>query len=67
MNLLGANIKYPYHELPMKSTADRLGYWALMGILDLIQEEMPNTPPIPKGKSGTRFTIDCGKPPKDRK
>jgi len=66
MNQLGANIQYPYHDLPMKSTADRLGYWALMSILELIQEEMPNTLP-PKGKSGTSFTIDCGKPPKDRK
>ena len=68
MNQMGANIAYPYHSLPMMSTDDRFGYWALLGIYEDMQERMSGTaPPIPQGKSGTSFTIDCGKPPKDRR
>lgn len=64
---MGANIPYPYHDLPMISTSDRLGYYALIGVLEVMQEGMDTSPPLPKGRSGTSFTIDCGKPPKDRR
>lgn len=62
---MGANIQYPYHELPMISTDDRLGYWALEGILELMDEEMKKTNPS-SGKKGTMFTLNCGKPPKKK-
>lgn len=64
LNQMGANIIYPYRDLPMISTSDRMGYYALIGILE---DMLSETPTPPKGKSGTSFTIDCGKPPKDRR
>jgi hypothetical protein len=64
LNQMGANIPYPYHDLPLVSTEDRLGYWSLLGIVEL----MGDTPPPPTdGKGGTTITLDCGDPPKDRR
>jgi len=66
LNQMGANIRYPYHELPLISTPDRLGYYALLGILELMLAKTPPPPP-PSGKGGQTtmsLTIDGGKPPK---
>lgn len=69
LNQYGANIPYPYHDLPLVSTHDRLGYLALLGIKESMDKNMGDTPPPPDGKGGTTIILDCGKPPekKDRR
>lgn len=67
LNQYGANIQYPYHDLSLVSTKDRLGYWALIGIIEKMDENIGDTPPPLGGKGGTKITLDCGKPPKDRR
>jgi len=62
----GANIPYPYHSLPLKSTPDRLGLYALLGIKEAMDA---NTPSVPSTTGGTKkkvldLQLDCGKPPK---
>lgn len=64
----GANIPYPYHSLPLKSTEDRLGLFALLGIKESMEQDMPR---VPSGAGGNKKTVldlnlDCGKPPKDK-
>lgn len=65
MNQMGANIQYPYHELPMVSTNDRLGFWALFGIYETFVDEMS------EGNEGSKMTnkkeIDCGSRREDEK
>ena len=64
MNQMGANIQYPYHELPMITTDDRLGFWALFGIyedmIDDISGESGNAPKVKK-------VIDSGRRREDEK
>lgn len=64
LNQMGANIPYPYHSLPMVSTPDRLGYYALLGILELMLAKTPPTPPSGKKGHTMSLTIDGGRPPK---
>jgi len=64
MNQVGANIQYPYHELPLLSTEDRIGFWAMFGIYEEIVEEMNDgDDDTPKSKK----EIDCGSKRKDEK
>ena len=40
LNQAGANIQYPYHDLPMFSTEDRFGFWAMIGVYEELTKEM---------------------------
>jgi len=67
LNQMGANIPYPFHGLPMVSTHDRLGYWALLGILEDMMGELPDGESgSGSGTKGTTIRLDCGKPPKKK-
>jgi len=63
MNKEGANIQYPYHELPMKTSHDRLGFWALFGIYEGIVDEMD----VDGMPNGNKKEIDCGSRREDEK
>lgn len=64
LNQYGANIPYPYHSLPLRSTEDRLGLYALLGIIEAMQGNAEIPPPNDKGNSTMDITLDCGRPPK---
>jgi len=53
---MGANIQYPYHELPMFSTEDRVGFWALLGVYEELMSEMNGTP---EEDEKNRIEIEC--------
>ncbi|MHA1662572.1 MAG: hypothetical protein ACTSVR_04880 [Candidatus Thorarchaeota archaeon] len=55
---MGANIQYPYHELPIMSTDDRVGFWALLGVYEDLAEEMNETEDEDRTKK--KKDIDCG-------
>jgi len=64
MNQMGFNIPYPYHSLPMKSTEDRLGYYAMLGILEQMVEGVPKQGTgVGKKPETVNITLNCGKPP----
>jgi hypothetical protein len=51
MNLLGANIPYPY-DVPNRTTKDKIGYWSMVGFMELQTENA-------EGQSKNRkFTVD---------
>ncbi len=56
MNQMGANIQYPYHELPLISTDDRLGFWAMLGIYEDLTDEIYGTDDVDKKN---RIEIEC--------
>lgn len=63
MNQAGANIQYPYHELPLASTDDRFGFWAMFGITEDIMDEMYGEV---EGKK-SKVELDCGSKRDDEK
>jgi len=52
---MGANIQYPYHDLPMFSIDDRIGFWALIGIYEDLMVEMNGT----EDDSKNKIEINC--------
>lgn len=64
MNQLGANIPYPYHELPLITSEDRLGFWALQGITESIIDDMDGTD---ESKTKNKKIISCGDRREDEK
>ena len=60
LNREGANIQYPYHNLPMKSTEDRIGFWALWGIYEEING-------LTEGDEKNRIEIECAGKREDEK
>lgn len=63
MNQFGANIKYPYHELPLISTHDRFGLWTMSEITDELIEEQYGS----GEKDDPKIELDCGERREDEK
>jgi hypothetical protein len=67
MNQAGANIQYPYHDLPLVSTHDRIGFWALLGIIEDINEELYGSLDGDGKEMKTKKILDCGTKREDEK
>jgi hypothetical protein len=53
MNLMGANIPYPY-DVPDRTTKSRIGYWSIVGFMEKAEDMAKN-----QSRGGKkRFQID---------